>query len=65
MAAQILKEVLRAVNYTHSLKIAHRDIKPENILVRKSADQIKIKIIDWGLGCLMGDSKSNRICVTP
>lgn len=25
----------------------------------------KIKIIDWGLGTLMGEGKSSRICGTP
>jgi serine/threonine protein kinase len=66
-AANILKEVLRAVNYSHSLKIAHRDIKPENILVRKDkeSEEYKVKIIDWGLGTLMGKTKSSRICGTP
>ena len=28
-------------------------------------NQFKVKIIDWGLGTLMGDVKSNRICGTP
>ena len=33
-ASHILKEILGALNYTHSQKIAHRDLKPENILVK-------------------------------
>jgi calcium-dependent protein kinase len=56
---------LRAVNYTHSQQIAHRDIKPENILVRKRGEKCKVKIIDWGLGTLMGKGKANRVCGTP
>lgn len=64
-AANILREVLRAVNYTHSQGIAHRDIKPENILVRRVGSNYKVKIIDWGLGTLMGKAKANRICGTP
>ena len=64
-AANILREVLRAVNYTHSQGIAHRDIKPENILVRRVGSNYKVKIIDWGLGTLMGNSKANRVCGTP
>ena len=44
-----MREILRALNYTHSLKIAHRDIKPENILVQQMEGKYRIKIIDWGL----------------
>ena len=30
-ARQIVKEVLDAVNYMHSISLAHRDIKPGNV----------------------------------
>ena len=60
-----MKEVLGALNYTHSQKIAHRDLKPENILVKKVNENYKVKIIDWGLGTLMGNGKANRVCGTP
>ena len=63
--AAILKEVLGALNYTHSQKIAHRDLKPENILIKKQNEKYKVKIIDWGLSTLMGDGKANRVCGTP
>lgn len=53
-AASIIEEVLKAIFYTHSLGIAHRDIKPENILMKKVKDGLRVKIIDWGLGTLMG-----------
>lgn len=44
------------MNYTHSLGIAHRDVKAENILLKKGEDgKFKVKIIDWGLGTLIGD----------
>lgn len=56
---------MRAVNYTHSQEIAHRDIKPENILVKRLGERYKVKIIDWGLGTLMGKGRANRICGTP
>lgn len=42
---KIFIQVLRAVNYLHSLKIAHRDIKPENILFDQ---QFNIKLCDFG-----------------
>ncbi|CAM6006448.1 unnamed protein product [Sphagnum balticum] len=64
-AASILREVLRALNYSHALGIAHRDVKPENILVRRTARGFRVKIIDWGLGTLMGSATSSRVCGTP
>jgi len=55
------------LKYTHSLGIAHRDIKPENILVKYLDDKekFKIKIIDWGLGTLIREKFSDRVCGTP
>ena len=46
-AAFILKQVLSAVAYCHSKKVAHRDIKPENILI-DNKDKLTIKLIDFG-----------------
>jgi calcium-dependent protein kinase len=32
-AAEIIKQILSAVNYMHKQNVTHRDLKPENILV--------------------------------
>ena len=46
-AATILKSVLQAVAYCHSMKLVHRDLKPENIILEgNSLDNIKL--IDFG-----------------
>lgn len=44
---RIIRSVLKAIAYCHSLRICHRDIKPENVLVDKHD---RVKLIDWGLG---------------
>ena len=47
-AATMMRDILSAIEYVHSLDIAHRDLKPENFLL-KSKDSDEIKIIDFGL----------------
>jgi len=48
-AANIMKQILNAVNYMHNKLIVHRDLKPENImLISKANSKFEIKIIDFG-----------------
>lgn len=42
----IIKQILDAINYIHSLGIAHMDIKLENIMCNE--ESFKIKLIDFG-----------------
>jgi len=64
ITAQIVLEILKALNYIHRHKIAHRDIKAENILVREEKDHYVVKVIDWGLGDLTGATELRRKCAT-
>lgn len=47
-AALIMKQVLAAIAYCHSMKIVHRDLKPENLLLDREGDDAIIKVIDFG-----------------
>lgn len=46
MFAELCKQLLDVIVYTHKKGVYHRDIKPENILLMRDGT---IKLCDWGL----------------
>lgn len=50
-AANIMIQLLSAINYCHNNGICHRDLKPENLIYLNEGDEDnnQIKIIDFGL----------------
>ena len=61
-AKSILRQVLLALEFCHSVGITHRDIKLENVLLQ---DNHCVKIIDFGLSTyLSSDRKVNLFCGT-
>ncbi|CAD8064456.1 unnamed protein product [Paramecium sonneborni] len=62
-AKLIFRQIVKAVDYCHSLNIVHRDIKLENILLK---DNNEIKLIDFGFSVLVNrDCKLGVFCGTP
>lgn len=61
VAANIMRQILSAVNYCHQLGVIHRDLKPENILIvsqkEKNNEFFSIKIIDFGTCEILKNSK--------
>ena len=55
-AATIIKAVLQAIAYCHSIGLVHRDLKPENILLEGN-DLDHIKIIDFGTSNLINQNQ--------
>ena len=58
LSASIIKQVLEALEYLHSMDICHRDVKPENILFESELTKYdchdlpssnSIRLIDFGL----------------
>lgn len=55
MTAIIFHEIIKSLAYVHGNNIAHRDIKAENVLIKDLEGNIHVKVIDWGLGSLVGN----------
>lgn len=59
-AAILLKQIIYAVKYIHSLGIGHRDLKPENIMIDEN---FHAKVGDFGLSTLISkDHLSKTSC---
>ena len=56
----IMKQILEALKYIHSLGLIHCDVKPENIVV-KSYSRCEVKLIDFGSSCFTTDNLTTYI----
>lgn len=64
-ASHVIKQLLTAVGYIHSLGIVHRDLKPENLLYYDQSDDSKIMITDFGLAKYDDNEIQQTACGTP
>ena len=56
--SNIIYKICLAVNYFHSYGIAHRDLKLDNILMTSEDDNADIRILDFGLGKIIGPGET-------
>ncbi len=61
-AAQIIHKLSTAIYYLHQYGIVHRDLKPENILMTNDTEEADIRLLDFGLGKIIGP---NEFCTEP
>jgi calcium-dependent protein kinase len=60
-ANKSINKLSSAIYYLNVFGIVHRDIKPENILLTDNSNNYDIKLIDFGLGIILGpDEKSEQ-----
>jgi len=60
-AANIVSQVVSAVEYLHDSGIAHRDLKPENLLVEGEEEESKVKIADFGFAKSFGGETGEKL----
>jgi serine/threonine protein kinase len=53
-------QVLKGLEYIHSLHLIHSDLKPENVLI-KSYSRCEVKVIDFGSSCFIHDHLSSYV----
>ena len=47
-AAEIMRDICKAILYLHSLNMAHRDVNPENLLYTRKDPSGVLKLTDFG-----------------
>ena len=61
-AAEIIHKLCTTVYFLHQYGIVHRDLKPENILMTDDTDTADIRLVDFGLGKIIGPGET---CTEP
>lgn len=56
-ALTILKGILEGLGFAHRKGMVHRDIKPSNIIVSTVANDLSVRIMDFGLAILAGGDR--------
>ena len=67
-AAELVRTIMKAVQYIHDSGIVHRDLKPENLLFRTTDEDADVMVADFGLSRVMEEEKFHlltEICGTP
>ncbi|XP_019875201.2 calcium/calmodulin-dependent protein kinase type 1 isoform X1 [Aethina tumida] len=64
-AADLIRQVLEAVDYMHEQGVVHRDLKPENLLYFNPDEDSKIMISDFGLSKMEDSGVMATACGTP
>src|SRR5207302_1948289 len=63
-AVEILEQICGALEATHARGIIHRDLKPENVFLADVAETRVVKLLDFGIAKLTGDTSDSGIATT-
>ena len=59
-AVRLLMDMIGALSAAHAAGVVHRDLKPDNVLVCPTQDGETVKILDFGLAQIAGQSRLTR-----
>src|SRR3989338_4652810 len=60
----IFRQVFDALEYAHGKGVLHRDIKPANIIVREESGKLLVKVADFGIAKIQGESNQDHLTRT-
>merc|ERR1719384_61174 len=60
VAASLIQDMLRSLEYLHGLNIVHRDLKPENFVFESNDNDANIVLIDFGCAKQVEDEKEYK-----
>ena len=60
-AAGLLLQACRSLEEAHEHNILHRDLKPENLFVSMKKGKEQLKVLDFGIAKLVGDSSMDTV----
>jgi serine/threonine-protein kinase len=63
VAAEIIKQLLKALNAAHVVGVVHRDLKPDNIFLTRDPSApggLRVKVLDFGIAKLVGANVTKR-----
>ena len=49
MIASVIRQTASALHAAHQLQIVHRDLKPDNIMLIDRDDEVRVKVVDFGI----------------
>jgi serine/threonine protein kinase len=60
MAIDICRSILQSLKFISENNVVHRDIKLQNILFRSRGDFKSLKLVDFGLSCILGANEYRK-----
>lgn len=63
-AVDLMAQVCDAIAEAHASGVIHRDIKPHNILLEEAREGFRVKVLDFGIAKLWGETDADGITLT-